>query len=125
MKKALLYLSICAIPVMAQTPSLQWAKNVNGALSGYDLVQNSWNDPAGNFLITGTSSSDAIAMKVDNSGNELLRLVYDGPKSSYDNGTAIRSDAAGNIYIGGLTDYAGINVPFVVKYNSSGVKLWE
>src|ERR1700758_4621443 len=112
MKKTLLSLLMtAAISGYSQTPSLQWQKSVSGQLSGYDNIQTSWQDPNGNFLITGTSNSDAFILKVDNNGNELLRLTYDGPQSGYDNGYAIKSDAAGNIYMGGLTAYNSKNVP--------------
>jgi len=127
MKKTLLSLFFIAVAInsYSQTPSLQWEKNVNGQLSGYDNTQTSWQDPNGNFLITGNTNSDAFVLKVDNQGNELLRLTYDGPQHGTDNGFAIKSDAAGNIYLGGLTAYNSKNVPFVVKYNPSGVKQWE
>jgi len=126
MKKTLLPLFVAlAVNSFSQTPSLQWEKSVNGQLSGYDNTQTSWQDPSGNFLITGATNNDAFVIKVDNQGNELLRLTYDGPQHGSDNGYAIKSDAAGNIYLGGLTAYNSNNVPFVVKYNSSGVKQWE
>ncbi len=125
MKKVLLGLSMLSLTAVAQTPSLQWAKNVNGSLSGYEVVQNSWKDPAGNLLVVGTSSGDAYAMKIDNNGNQLAKIIYDGPKSDYDDGLAIRSDAAGNIYMAGLTTISSLNVPFVVKYNAAGQKVWE
>src|SRR6185437_6638391 len=127
MKKLILSLSIICIVTIAksQTPSLQWKKNVTGELSGYDNTQSSWQDPSGNFLIAGTTNNDAFILKVDNSGNEFFRWAYDGPQHGTDNGYAIKADAAGNIYLGGITDYNSMHVPFVVKYNSSGVKLWE
>jgi hypothetical protein len=125
MKKLLRLLSLVAAPAFAQSPSIQWEKNVNGQLSGYDQALNSWKEPGGNFLITGTSSSDAFVTKVDINGNEILRIIYDGPQSGYDKGNSVRSDAAGNIYLGGITTYNTKNVPFVAKFNSTGVKLWE
>jgi hypothetical protein len=125
MKKILLILSSITIHAFSQTPSLQWSKSVSGQLSGYDNTQNSWKDPSGNFLITGTTSNDAFLLKVDNSGNELLRIIWDGPQSNSDNGSAVKADAAGNIYMAGLTYYNGMNVPFVVKYSASGVKQWQ
>ena len=126
MKKNLLYLFlISALGAYCQTPSLQWEKNVNGQLSGYDNTLSSWKDSSGNFLITGNSTNDAFILKIDNNGNQLLKLIYDGPQSGANKGLSIRGDAAGNIYMGGLTTYNSKNVPFVVKYNSTGVKLWE
>jgi hypothetical protein len=125
MKKILLILSSITIHAFSQTPSLQWSKNVSGQLSGYDNAQNSWKDPSGNFLITGTTSNDAFLLKVDNAGNELLRIIWDGPQSNSDNGSAVKADAAGNMYMGGLTYFNGMNVPFIVKYNANGVKLWQ
>jgi hypothetical protein len=124
-KKILRLLSIVAIPAFAQSPSIQWEKNVNGSLSGYDQAINSWKEPGGNFLLTGTSSSDAFVTKVDINGNEILRIIYDGPQNGYDKGNVVRSDASGNIYLGGITTYNLMNVPFVAKFNSTGVKLWE
>jgi hypothetical protein len=126
MKKALLsLLLISTMGAYCQTPSLQWEKNVNGQLSGYDNTLGSWKDSAGNFLITGNSNNDAFLLKIDNNGNQLLKLIYDGPQSGSNKGVSVRGDAAGNIYMGGLTPYNSYNVPFVVKYNSSGVKQWE
>ncbi|MEO8760799.1 MAG: T9SS type A sorting domain-containing protein [Bacteroidia bacterium] len=126
MKKKLLSLFITAtLCGYSQTPSLQWQKNVNGQLSGYENTVGSWKDPNGNFLITGTSNNDAFVLKVDNNGNELLRIIWDGPQSGYDVGNSVRSDAAGNIYVGGVTENGAYRVPFVVKFNSGGVKQWQ
>jgi hypothetical protein len=125
MRKFLLHLSFLAMPVIAQTPYLQWEKSVNGQLSGYENTQNAWQDPSGNFLIIGTSEYDAFVQKVDNNGNQLLRIKWDGPQRNNDIGISARSDAAGNIYLGGLTIYGSWQLPFVAKYDANGVKLWE
>jgi hypothetical protein len=126
MKKTVLSLFIAsAISGYSQTPSLQWEKSINGQLSGYDNVQCSWQDPAGNFLIAGNSNNDVFVLKVDNNGNELLRIVWNGPQNGSDMANSVRSDAAGNIYLGGLTNYNSNNVPFVTKFNSSGTEVWE
>ncbi|HXB39977.1 MAG TPA: T9SS type A sorting domain-containing protein [Bacteroidia bacterium] len=125
MKKILLYLSYIAIPALAQTPPVQWEKSVNGQLSGYDNTYGSWKDPNNNFLLTGSTESNAFLLKLDNNGNQLLKLVYDGPQHNYDIGYAVRSDAAGNVYVGGTTVFNTRTVPFMVKYNATGTKLWE
>src|ERR1700752_686029 len=125
MKKILRLLSIIAIPAFAQTPSLQWEKSINGVASGYEQTQKAWKDPSGNFYIIGTTSSDAFVIKTDVNGNVLLKLTYDGPLSGIDYGYDVKADAAGNIYLAGVTQYNSLYVSFITKFNSTGVKLWE
>ncbi len=126
MKKALLSLFITAtVCGYSQTPSLQWEKNVNGQASGADVTKKAWKDAGGNFYITGQSNNDAFAIKTDANGNILSKFTYDGPQKNVDYGIDIKADASGNIYLAGTTQYNGLATPFVVKFNSSGVKLWE
>ena len=125
--KKLIFVLFSALSTLgySQTPSLQWEKNVNGQLSGYDNTYCSWQDPSGNFLLAGTSNNDAFVLKVDNNGNELLRIVWNGPQNGSDIGYSVKSDASGNIYLGGLTSFNSNNVPFVAKFSSNGTQLWE
>lgn len=125
MKKILYYLSLVAIPAIAQTPSMQWQKTINGLSSGYDDSRKAWKDANGNYYITGTSSNDAFVIKADANGNALLKFTYDGPQSNTDYGFDVKADAAGNIYLGGITVFNNVNAPFIAKFNATGTKIWE
>ena len=127
MKKTLLGLLLTGGTLVAycQTPSLQWEKNVNGQASGSDTTKTAWKDPNGNYYVTGASNGNALVLKIDVNGNQLAKFTYDGPQHGNDVGTAIKADAAGNIYLGGLTGYNNYKTPFLVKFNASGVKVWE
>jgi len=90
-------------------------------------------DSAGNVYVTGYSEKDMpdedyATVKYDPDGNQLWVAEYDGPAGGRDRASSLLLDAAGNIYVTGVTglstgtetgsDYA------TVKYDPDGNELW-
>ncbi|MBI5800294.1 MAG: immunoglobulin domain-containing protein [Verrucomicrobia bacterium] len=106
-------------------------------------------DPAGNVLITGRSVQDTfgtaaltnlgriLVAKYDNAGNPVwARKSGSFSGGTYDTGTGIGSDAAGNVYVTGtflspLADFGGVLLTnrgsgdvFLSKLDPAGTLLW-
>jgi hypothetical protein len=98
-------------------------------------------DSSGNCYVTGytngnlggedlTGNIDVFVIKYDSSGtSQWTRLLGVDTKDTYGSGIAI--DSSGNCYVTGFTngdldeeDLTGNNDVFIIKYNSSGTKLW-
>lgn len=86
-----------------------------------------------NFIGGGTF--DAFLVKFDPNGNRLWSSYYGG--SADDSGDGISVDALGNVYLTGTTasslnissggfqnSFGGVNDAFLVKFNSSGNRIW-
>lgn len=90
-------------------------------------------DTAGNSWITGGTSNgtnyDVVTVKYDAQGVRQWAVVYDGGEE--DAAAAVAVDAAGNVYVGGLTyrqiwEYDAIQPhALLLKYDASGTLLWE
>lgn len=82
-------------------------------------------------LAPGSSGTDAFVFKYDNdSGREIWRARYSGtlsglPESVHEE--SFTSDAKGNVYmaIGVCVTTGGKNDAYTIKYDSTGIKLWE
>jgi hypothetical protein len=90
-------------------------------------------DTAGNSWITGGTFNgtnyDVVTVKYDAQGVRQWAVVYDGGEE--DAAAAVAVDAAGNVYVGGLTyrqiwEYDAIQPhALLLKYDASGTLLWE
>jgi hypothetical protein len=90
-------------------------------------------DTAGNSWITGGTSNgtnyDILTVKYDAQGVRQWAVLYDGGED--DAAAAVAVDAAGNVYVGGLTyrqvwEYDAIQPhALLLKYAPSGTLLWE
>lgn len=88
-------------------------------------------DVMGNVYIAGEEcptdlcdSEDAFVIKYDPQGNLLWTVIYN--QGSFDSYLSIRSDTAGNVYVGGYSCNEVSNCDAVItKYNSTGALLWE
>ena len=112
-----------------------WLARYNGTASngaqGLDMVL----DAAGNAYVTGPSrgigtNNDYSTVKYSSSGQQLWEARYNGPVNGVDVARHIGLDAAGNVYVGGDSDYAAFGGPApsftVVKYEQPSVQeLWE
>jgi hypothetical protein len=134
--------------VPAQTPSFHWAKRVSGVAddmgngvaadgSGNSFVTGyfkSANATFGGTVLTGVGGAEAFVAKYDFSGNVVWARRAGGAADDF--GTAIATDAAGNVYITGyflstninfsgtiLTNSGSADV-FVAKYDNAGSLVW-
>ncbi len=128
-----------------------WGTYYGGSSS--DLALETAIDVSGNIYLTGTTTSstaiasgghqnsiggaaDAFLVKFNSSGARLWGTYYGG-SGTEGNGGAITTDAVGNIYLAGNTTSTsaiaigghqnftgGGNDAFLVKFNSSGTRLW-
>jgi hypothetical protein len=92
--------------------------------------------PGSHQSVYGGGANDAYLAKFGPSGNLIWATYYGGTDSDY--GYAIKVDASGNIYLVGYTSstnaivtpgtyqtiFNGTTEAFLVKFNSSGTRLW-
>lgn len=81
-------------------------------------------DNDGNIIVSGTiyyeTTSDILTQKYDADGNLIWSEKYDGDAHSYDEGYAVATNAAGDIFITGLDINQGMYTDlFVVKYSEA------
>ncbi|HIK10929.1 MAG TPA: SBBP repeat-containing protein [Oscillatoriaceae cyanobacterium M33_DOE_052] len=105
------------------TAAHEWASGVNV-------------DTAGNVYIAGYSQpwstgspADALLAKYDSNGNLIWQQTIGS--TGEDMGRSVVTDAAGNVYVAGVTTgsldgntNAGSTDVFLTKFNAAGVKLW-
>lgn len=108
----------------------QWVSRYNGPGNNIDEAFAVVTDAAGNIYVTGSSTGsgtnlDYATVKYNTAGQQQWAARYNGPANFIDIANAIAVDAAGNVYVTGIStgttsfsDYA------TVKYNSSGQELW-
>jgi hypothetical protein len=77
------------------------------------------------YTLGNSSQYDFVTIKYSLEGIGLWTNYYNGPGNNFDQPTAMRVDAAGNVYVTGpsigfftATDFA------TIKYSSTGVGLW-
>jgi hypothetical protein len=110
---------------------VEWLREYSSsALKGHAEGMAVATDPQGNFYVAGKaegsfSSYDYLTIKYNSSGVELWSARYDGPVHGIDIANAAAVDAAGNVYVTGLStglesgyDYA------TVKYDAAGQQQW-
>lgn len=157
MKKHLLSAFLLSMTLIsaAQAPSFQWARQMGGAdydsgnavaidasgnvyTSGYFSGTADFDPGPGTATLTCTGSYDAFLSKFDASGNFVwVKQMAAGNSISYIQ--SLRTDAAGNVYAGGVFDgtadfdpgvatntisSAGSNDFFISKLDVSGNLVW-
>lgn len=112
------------------TASGQWISRYNGPGNSLDEAFAVASDVSSNIYVTGSSMGsgsnlDYATVKYNSAGQEQWAVRYNGPANFIDIANAIAVDAAGNVYVTGistgtisLSDYA------TVKYNSAGQEQW-
>ncbi len=93
-----------------------------------------WSDPSqpANPVIAYSGGADAFAAKLDGKGNLIWNSFLGG--AGEDEGYAIGTDADGNVYVAGTSDYtwgspvrahSGDGDAFAAKLNGSGILIWN
>lgn len=114
----------------------QWTARYNGPGNGSDIPASVFVDAAGSVYVTGRSdqltgtfiNDDAATVKYNSNGVQQWVARFDGVRQRADAGTAVKADAAGNVYITGYTtvrngaytkkDY------LTIKYSGAGMQQW-
>ena len=87
-------------------------------------------DAAGNVYVGGTSLGsgtglDIMIIKYSNSGTVVWEVRYTNAEARDDELSKMIVDAAGNVYVAGISNYASTQKDFVtIKYNSAGQTQW-
>ena len=135
MKKSILLpaiiLTLCYGELLSQVTQ-QWASRYNGTATNQDYGYDVAVDDSGNVYTTGystgtgTGSFDYATVKYNSSGVQQWSARYNGPGNGTDYSYSIAVDNSGNSYVTGGSIGAGTDYDYAtIKYNSSGVQLWE
>ncbi len=87
-------------------------------------------DEAGNVYVTGymkpypAGDYDYITLKYNSSGVLQWASVYNGPENGSDQACDLEVDAAGNVYVTGVSMGSSSEDYATIKYNSAGVLQW-
>jgi uncharacterized delta-60 repeat protein len=122
----------CDAVIIKYNPSGKalWAKKVNGAANGWDSLNAIATDGAGNVYAAGKSwgagtSFDYLAVKLNSNGKLLWAKKYNGTGNLDDRVNAMAVDAAGNVYVTGESQVAGMDFDYAtLKYDAAGNQLW-
>jgi uncharacterized delta-60 repeat protein len=110
-----------------------WTVINNGIGNGPDEATAMTIDNDNNILLTGYQKGsgtgfDIVTLKFNSDGNLIWSVTYNYTSNEFDQGNAIVTDAAGNIYVAGQSDKDATlnnNDDFlIIKYNTSGIQQW-
>ncbi len=113
--------------------NVEWQGSFNGAGNYLDISYAITLDNSGNIFLTGLSfqnttsgSEDMLTLKISPSGNILWSRVFNGLANGTDQGIDLKTDNAGNVYVGGGSDKGNVHLIYaLLKYDPSGNLLWE
>lgn len=110
-----------------------WTRIFNGLGNGPDEAIAMTIDNGENILLTGYQKGsgtgyDIVTLKYNTDGNLLWTATYNYTTNEFDQGNAIITDDAGNVYVAGQSDkdvtLNNNDDYLVVKYNSAGIQQW-
>jgi hypothetical protein len=107
-----------------------WGRRYNSPYDGDDEAKALAVDADGNVYVTGYSKNsdgdyDYVTIKYGPSGNWLWGRRYNSPYNRNDYVYALAVDAAGNVYVTGLSYQSYVNDDYVtIKYGPGGNWLW-
>ena len=108
----------------------QWVIRYNGPGNNSDFANSIAIDALGNVYVSGSSSgsgtgADVATIKYNSDGVQQWVSRYGGPAGNSDGASAIKIDAAGNVYVTGGSIGSGTDFDYVtIKYNSAGAEQW-
>jgi uncharacterized delta-60 repeat protein len=108
----------------------RWVRRYDGPGNGNDEARGIAIGGAGNIYVAGLSYGgstdvDYATVKYDTAGVQQWVRRYNGPANSADEAYAIAADAAGNVYVTGVSYGAGTYYDYAtVKYDAAGVQQW-
>ena len=110
----------------------QWVARYSGPVSGDNYPYALTTDANGNVYVTGrsignNSTYDIATVKYNSSGVQQWAARYNGTANANDVPGDLKVDAAGNVFVTGLTDGQYINngnAIVTLKYNALGQQQW-
>ncbi len=131
MKKILIIILLLCF----STAYSQWSSSYSGSGTGDHSIQNAKGiantvDAEGNVYATGyiensQTGYDILLIKYKDNGDISWERTYNGTANSTDKAYGIITDAAGNIYITGMSTKSGLGSELILlKYNEEGTLLW-
>lgn len=108
----------------------QWSANWNDPSNSMDEAADIKTDKNGNVFVTGYGAgsgtgNDFITIKYDSSGNQKWAATYDNPQNTDDIAVSLALDYLANSYVVGFSLVNGYFNYSLIKYDTSGVKLWD
>jgi len=110
---------------------VQWIERYNRSGNDSDVPSALALDAAGNVYVTGSSRAsgpdyDYATIKYNSAGMQQWVAHYNGLADSTDLASALKVDAAGNVYVTGQSRGLGTAYDYAtIKYNSAGVEQWS
>ena len=109
---------------------INWVNRYNGSANGPDYGRSISADASGNSFITGTTrnsggNDDYVTIKFNSFGTQQWANIYNGPVNGNDAGASLILDNSGNVYVTGSSTGTSSWDIYTIKYNTSGVSLWE
>jgi uncharacterized delta-60 repeat protein len=110
-----------------------WVRRYNGGPGAYDEPFGVATDREGNIIVTGKGIGqrgvglpDIVTVKYSPAGVLQWARRYFGGDAGHEEGRAVITDSAGNIYVAGIVSSTSNNYhdAVLIKYSPAGVRLW-
>ncbi|MBK9331096.1 MAG: SBBP repeat-containing protein [Ignavibacteria bacterium] len=126
----LMFLMFCHIEYAFPSITQIWAKRYSLSSNSLDIPKSIVTDNYGNIYVIGSSGSnsniDIVTIKYLPTGEQDWLRLYNGPGNNNDIAMGAKLDSEGNIIVIGDSEGTESGRDFVIiKYLSSGQKVWE